>query len=670
MDSSLRNSRGRRILALINHRVDGPPKTVSDEKENDDTNEIEGNVSSKEHSSGNTQRSRSNSSSSSSSSNSSTSSSSSTSFIEDSDDSVKDPPYQPPDSQAPVSPIMFDYFSENDNEQFRQLPVQSDLVISSDANHVPDQENTENAIKKRGKRKRDENNWQKNVMKKLRNEGKSYVSTSKKIVPARKIKNACFEKCKLKCSTMFTEAERMSIFDDYWSLGSILKQWNYISNCIEDIKPKYRYVREGGTREKRRYNSAFYFNLHEEKIRVCKLFFKNTLGITDRPIRTVLDKKNKFAGNLLADDNRGKHKNHAKVDDTIRKAIKEHIDSIPRMDFHYCRATSSKEYIDGGRSIVDIHKDYIEICKSKNIPYGNYTLFYRIFTEEYNISLFQPKKDRCDCCVAYDNCEGEEKEKKKQEYDTHLKEKDLCRAEKVKDKENKDAVVAVYDMQAVFQCPKGDISLFYYVSKLNVFNFTIYDLHSKDVECYVWDEATANRDVNDLGTCLFKYLQNLAQNNSTVDVIFYTDNCVGQQKNKIMLSMYMFAVQHYPNIKTITHKYLIKGHTQNEGDSAHSLIERQVKKQIRSGPMYTPESFISAIKVARSNPTPFRVNIMNNDDFLDWKDVCSQMGVNITKDEEGNTIKFADLKVVKVDKNHPRAIFFKTSYEQQEFKKA
>ncbi|CAK1602283.1 unnamed protein product, partial [Parnassius mnemosyne] len=141
MDSSLRNSRGRKILALINHRVDGPPKTVSDEKENDDTNEIEGNVSSKEHSSGNTQRSRSNSSSSSSSSNSSTSPSSSTSFIEDSDDSVKDPPYQPPDSQAPVSPIMFDYFSENDNEQFRQLPVQSDLVISSDANHVPDQEN-------------------------------------------------------------------------------------------------------------------------------------------------------------------------------------------------------------------------------------------------------------------------------------------------------------------------------------------------------------------------------------------------------------------------------------------------------------------------------------------------------------------------------------------------
>lgn len=201
---------------------------------------------------------------------------------------------------------------------------------------------------------------------------------------------------------------------------------------------------------------------------MCKLFFKNTLGITDRPIRTVLEKQNKVAGTILADDNRGKHKNHAKVDVAIRKGIKEHIDSIPRMESHYCRTNSSKEFIDGSRSVADIHKDYIEICKSKNIPYGNYTLFYRIFTEEYNISFFQPKKDRCDCCAVYENCEGEEKAKKKHEYDMHLKEKDLCRAEKVKDKENKDVVVAVYDLQAVFQCPKEDTSLFYYTSKLTL----------------------------------------------------------------------------------------------------------------------------------------------------------------------------------------------------------
>lgn len=80
--------------------------------------------------------------------------------------------------------------------------------------------------------------------------------------------------------------------------------------------------------------------------------------------------------------------------------------------------------------------------------------------------------------------------------------------------------------------------------------------------------------------------------------------------------------QYYPNIKTITHKYLIKGHTQNEGDSAYFLIERQIKKQIRSGPIYTPEAFISAVKCTRTKPEPYRVYLMNNDDFLDWKNVC------------------------------------------------
>lgn len=584
---------------------------------------------------------------------------------------MKDPPYQPPEDQVPMSPKIISFINDNTNhdDSYRQSPIQSQSVLLIDSDSpILEQENVKKLAEKKGKRKRDENNWKKNVMKKLRNEGKSYLSTTKKIIPERKIKKPCSEKCKLKCSTKFTESERLSIFHDYWALGNISKQWNYISNCMTAIKPKYRYVREGGSREKRRYNNAFYFYLRGEKVRVCKTFFQNTLGITDRPIRTVLEKQNKVGGVLLEEDNRGKHSNHAKVDDEIRKSIKEHIDSIPKMESHYCRANTSKEFIDGSRSIVDIHKDYVEICKSKEHPYGNYTLFYRIFTEEYNLSFFQPKKDRCDCCVAYENCEGEEKMKKKQEYDNHLKEKDLCRAEKNKDKENKDVVVAVYDLQAVFQCPKRDTSLFYYVSKLNVFNFTIYDLRSKGVECYIWDEATANRGVNDLGTCVFNYLQKLAQTNNTVNVIFYSDNCVGQQKNKFMLAMYMFAVQRFPNIKTIIHKYLIKGHTQSEGDSAHSLIERQIKKRIKSGPMYTPDAFIDAVQLARSKPEPFRVNIMHNDDFLDWKDVCSQIGVNITKDVEGNTVKIADLKVVKIDANYPRTIFYKNSYEQENFK--
>lgn len=38
----------------------------------------------------------------------------------------------------------------------------------------------------------------------------------------------------------------------------------------------------------------------------------------------------------------------------------------------------------------------------------------------------------------------------------------------------------------------------------------------------------------------------------------------------------MYAVQQF-KIKSIVHKYLIAGHTQNEGDATHSTIEREVR---------------------------------------------------------------------------------------------
>lgn len=60
------------------------------------------------------------------------------------------------------------------------------------------------------------------------------------------------------------------------------------------------------------------------------------------------------------------------------------------------------------------------------------------------------------------------------------------------------------------------------------------------------------------------------------DVVFYSDNCCGQQKNKFMLAMYQYAINELPKLRSVTHNFFIKGHTQNEGDAAHSLIQRNI----------------------------------------------------------------------------------------------
>lgn len=127
-------------------------------------------------------------------------------------------------------------------------------------------------------------------------------------------------------------------------------------------------------------------------------------------------------------------------------------------------------------------------------------------------------------------------------------------------------------------------------------------------------------------------------------------------------------MQNYLNIKSITHKFLIKGHTQNEGDSVHSQIERQVKRQLRSGPIYTPEGFIGAIKAARKKSAPIHVNEMCYSDICDWKAATKQMNFVLQKDEDKKVIKVSKIKVFKVQKDEPRAMYVKTSYTE-EFKK-
>jgi len=136
------------------------------------------------------------------------------------------------------------------------------------------------------------------------------------------------------------------------------------------------------------------------------------------------------------------------------------------------------------------------------------------------------------------------------------------------------------------------------------------------------------------------------------------------------LTLLLHAVRQFKNIKTITHKYLIKGHTQNEGDSVHSLIERQCKKQLKSGPIYTPEAFVSIIRTAKKTGEPYHVHELCYEDFYDIKSLCTQIGVNITVNTENEAVKFMSIKIMKVEKQSPSSIFYKTSYSQAEFKEA
>lgn len=220
------------------------------------------------------------------------------------------------------------------------------------------------------------------------------------------MKGPCTSKCRLKCADNINDSDRKELFKTYWALGDIDLQRSYIRNSMMEVKPKYKYTNAERPRQP---NTAFYFTVNGTKIRVCKTFYLNTLDICDRQIRTV--KKKTDSKGFVEKDNRGENQN------------KKNINSIPRIESHYLRSSTSREYIGGEKTIVDLWRDFNkEQCGAEKAT-CEYWLYYDIFTKEFNLGFFQPKKDRCDLCFEYELASPERKLQLKEKYDDHIKKK-------------------------------------------------------------------------------------------------------------------------------------------------------------------------------------------------------------------------------------------------------
>lgn len=90
------------------------------------------------------------------------------------------------------------------------------------------------------KRLKNEENWQKNIRKQLKNSGKQYVGANDKVKAAKKIGLPCNEKCRLKCANKIKVDERTIVYNNYWKLADINKQREFIIRHMSTINPKYR----------------------------------------------------------------------------------------------------------------------------------------------------------------------------------------------------------------------------------------------------------------------------------------------------------------------------------------------------------------------------------------------------------------------------------------------
>lgn len=131
---------------------------------------------------------------------------------------------------------------------------------------------------------------------------------------------------------------------------------------------------------------------NDRKTLVCKTFLINTFDIAERTIRTVIVSIVTDNG-VVALDQRCKHGQQQMIDPEVLESIRQHIKGIPRMESHYVRAKTSREFIDGGLTIAELHRNYEAQRQEANKQSANYETYSRVFNKEFNISFFSPRKD-------------------------------------------------------------------------------------------------------------------------------------------------------------------------------------------------------------------------------------------------------------------------------------
>ncbi|KAK6174152.1 hypothetical protein SNE40_017481 [Patella caerulea] len=433
-------------------------------------------------------------------------------------------------------------------------------------------------ISRSRKRKRDPENWKRTVCHRRRISGKSYVNRSGKTVPEKTPKQVNCSNCRFKCNDNFSENKRHEICSNFYSLADVNRQKDFICRRVKIYEVKRHRSRCGNDQKKNKSYAYYLTNLNKEH-RVCKKFFLTTLGISQSYVIGAISNIN-LLGNYSGDERIGKPAQN-KIDADRIQQIRDHINSFPTIELHYCRQHTKAKYLDSNLSISKMYSLCLtDYCASKGIEPVKQHKYREVFVTEFNLRFFKPMKDQCSVCNAFYSAQGEDKESLRENWISH-KEREESMTEKNTDKEkaklDERFMSVSFDLEAVLNLPHAGDAQIYYKRKLSVYNFTILEHHSLNGYCYVWTEDEGQRGSSEIGSCLLTYIKNMPD--TVTHLSTFSDTCSGQNRNQFVAAAMLHAVQASKPLDIIDMKFMETGHSYMEVDSMHSAIERAAKHQ-------------------------------------------------------------------------------------------
>ncbi|KAF4527681.1 hypothetical protein B566_EDAN012647 [Ephemera danica] len=240
-----------------------------------------------------------------------------------------------------------------------------------------------------------------------------------------------------------------------------------------------------------------------------------------------------------------------------------------------------------GNATFSAGPQLIVITKQANeegIEKLSWTKFHDMFKEK-NLGIHKLKKDLCEFCCKYELLvkAGTVSEDDKKRYEEHRADVISMRDEKKSDKNlsAEEHLVMVVVVEKVMPLPKLNNSNQYYLHKLQLKNYTTYDLQTNAVICYLIIECEGGSDANIFATLLRDIIRKRKVANPNLKyVIIYSDCCACQNRNSL-LSNALLDLAMELNINII--------------QNVHSCIENAV----RNKELYSLEDYVAAVESAR-----------------------------------------------------------------------
>lgn len=334
---------------------------------------------------------------------------------------------------------------------------------------------------------------------------------------------------------------------------------------------------------KKQFQTKYFINgIDGTFIPVCQVTFLNALNISRSRVQRVVE--NFMKSGTPPKENRGGDYKANKYEDK-RLAVIDFIKTLKCQESHYCRGSSTRQYLSSELSINKLFNMFNNQA-APNVKVKR-TFFWKIFSTNFNLGFGHPLTDACSRCIQLTLKIKSETDAVQKSHLMAEKQIHKMRAKaffRLVQEKREDLITFCFDCEKNLPLPKIPDQSCYYSRQLYLYNFTITVGCSKDTLnktntfCYIWTEDEHKKGSNEIASALYHRLVNTNFEEKRV-VRLIADGCGGQNKNLTVIAACSFwLLQKAPkNIETVELVFPVTGHSFIPPDRVFGNIEKKIK---------------------------------------------------------------------------------------------